>query len=152
MGGWIMLLAALAMKPRIAGLVGIAAAPDFTETLMWRNMAPALRAELEAKGVIYLPSDYDPEPTPITMKMVEDGRKHMLLDGPIALDCPVRLIHGQLDPDVPWGWSQRIADALTGSDVEIVYVKTGDHRLSAPHDLKRLSRVVAGLLDDIVVR
>jgi len=149
MGGWIMLLAALKMKPRIAGLVGIAAAPDFTETLMWTNMPAETRAELIDKGVIYQPSDYDPEPTPITMRMIEDGRKHMLLDGPIALDCPVRLIHGQRDFDVPWEWSERIADALASEDVEIIYVKAGDHRLSEPHDLRRLERVVAGLLDEL---
>jgi len=149
MGGWIMLLAALKMKPRIAGLVGIAAAPDFTETLMWANMPAEARAALIDKGVIYQPSDYDPEPTPITMRMIEDGRKHLLLDGPIALDCPVRLIHGQRDFDVPWEWSERIADALASEDVEIIYVKAGDHRLSEPHDLRRLERVVAGLLDEL---
>jgi len=149
MGGWIMLLAALAMTPRIAGLVGIAAAPDFTEALMWENMAPELRAELADKGVIYQPSDYDPEPTPITMRMIEDGRRHLLLGGPIALDCPVRLIHGQRDFDVPWQWSERIATALSSEDVEITYVKAGDHRLSEPRDLDRLCRMVAGLLDEI---
>jgi pimeloyl-ACP methyl ester carboxylesterase len=148
MGGWIMLLAALRMKARIAGLVGIAAAPDFTET-MWANMGAELRAELADKGVIYRPSDYDPEPTPITMRMIEDGRRHMLLGGPIALDCPLRLIHGQRDPDVPWEWSERIADAVSSEDVEVVFVKAGDHRLSEPNDLRRLIRVVAGLLDEL---
>ena len=151
MGGWIMLLAALRLKPRIAGLVGIAPAPDFTEELMWRGMAPEARAELEAKGVIYQPSDYDPEPTPITMKLIEEGRNHLLMGGPIALDCPVRLIHGQLDPDVPWQWSQRIAEALASTDVEITTVKAGDHRLSEPPDLARLTRVVEGLLDHSAV-
>jgi len=149
MGGWIMLLVARALASRIAGLVGIAAAPDFTEALMWKNMAPAQRAELEDKGVIYQPSDYDPEPTPITMKMIEDGRKHLVLDRAIALDCPVRLIHGQRDPDVPWAWSQRIADALTSEDVEVTFVKAGDHRLSQPPDLRRLVLVVDALLDQI---
>jgi len=149
MGGWIMLLAARAMPARIAGLVGIAAAPDFTEALMWTNMSPELRAELTGQGVIYQPSDYDPEPTPITMRMIEDGRKHLVMGGPIALDCPVRLIHGQRDADVPWQWSERIADALASEDVEITYVKAGDHRLSEPNDLRRLARVVAGLLDDL---
>jgi pimeloyl-ACP methyl ester carboxylesterase len=149
MGGWIMLLAALEMRERIAGLVGIAAAPDFTETLMWANMSEDVRTELVDNGVIYQPSDYDPEPTPITMRMIEDGRKHMLLGGPITLDCPVRLIHGQRDPDVPWEWSERIADAVTSEDVEVIFVKAGDHRLSEPHDLRRLTRIVGGLLDEI---
>jgi len=149
MGGWIMLLAALEMRERIAGLVGIAAAPDFTEALMWANMSDEQRTELIDNGVIYQPSDYDPEPTPITMRMIEDGRKHLLLEGPITLDCPVRLIHGQRDYDVPWEWSERIADAISSEDVEVTFVKAGDHRLSEPNDLRRLTRVVGGLLDEI---
>lgn len=149
MGGWIMLLAALEMRERIAGLVGIAAAPDFTEALMWTNMSDEQRTELIDNGVIYQPSDYDPEPTPITMRMIEDGRKHLLLEGPITLDCPVRLIHGQRDYDVPWEWSERIADAISSEDVEVIFVKAGDHRLSEPNDLRRLTRVVGGLLDEI---
>ncbi len=151
MGGWIMLLAALEMRERIAGLVGIAAAPDFTEALMWTNMSDEQRTELIDNGVIYQPSDYDPEPTPITMRMIEDGRKHLLLEGPITLDCPVRLIHGQRDYDVPWEWSERIADAISSEDVEVIFVKAGDHRLSEPNDLRRLTRVVGGLLDEIAV-
>ncbi|MEJ2122579.1 MAG: alpha/beta hydrolase [Alphaproteobacteria bacterium] len=149
MGGWIMLLAALEMRERIAGLVGIAAAPDFTEALMWANMSDEQRTEIIDNGVIYQPSDYDPEPTPITMRMIEDGRKHLLLEGPITLDCPVRLIHGQRDYDVPWEWSERIADAISSEDVEVTFVKAGDHRLSEPNDLRRLTRVVGGLLDEI---
>jgi pimeloyl-ACP methyl ester carboxylesterase len=149
MGGWIMLLAALEMKERITGLVGIAAAPDFTEALMWAHMDDEQRTELVDKGVIYQPSDYDPEPTPITMRMIEDGRKHLLLDGPIALDCPVRLIHGLRDFDVPWEWSERIADALASEDIEVTYVKAGDHRLSEPNDLRRLTRIVDGLLEEL---
>jgi pimeloyl-ACP methyl ester carboxylesterase len=130
-------------------LVGIAAAPDFTEALMWTNMSDEQRTELIDNGVIYQPSDYDPEPTPITMRMIEDGRKHLLLEGPITLDCPVRLIHGQRDYDVPWEWSERIADAISSEDVEVTFVKAGDHRLSEPNDLRRLTRVVGGLLDEI---
>jgi len=149
MGGWIMLIAALEMRERIAGLVGIAAAPDFTEELMWNSMSDEQRTELIDNGVIYQPSEYDPEPTPITMRMIEDGRKHLLLGGPITLDCPVRLIHGQRDFDVPWEWSERIANAISSEDVEVIYVKAGDHRLSEPNDLRRLSRIVDGLLDEI---
>lgn len=149
MGGWIMLLAALALKPRIAGLIGIAAAPDFTEELMWAGLDAASRARLEGDGVIHQPSEYDPVPTPITMALIEDGRKHLLLGGPIALDCPVRLIHGKKDPDVPWQTAQRIADALSSTDVEIILVEDGDHRLSEPHDLERLTKVLAGLLDQL---
>ncbi len=147
MGGWIMLLAALALKPRIAGLIGIAAAPDFTEELMWAGLDAAGRARLERDGVIYQPSEYDPEPTPITLALIEEGREHLLLGGPIALDCPVRLIHGKKDPDVPWQTAQRIADALSSTDVEVILVEEGDHRLSEPHDLERLTNVLAALLD-----
>ena len=147
MGGWIMLLAALALKPRIAGLIGIAAAPDFTEELMWAGLDAVSRARLEGDGVIYQPSQYDPLPTPITMALIEEGRRHLLLGGAIALDCPVRLIQGRKDPDVPWRTARRIADALSSSDVEIILVEDGDHRLSEPPDLERLTKVVAELLD-----
>ncbi|MCZ6861763.1 MAG: alpha/beta hydrolase [Alphaproteobacteria bacterium] len=150
MGGWIMLLAALALKPRIAGLVGIAAAPDFTEELMWAGLDAASRAKLERDGVIHQPSEYDPVPTPITMALIEEGRNHLLLGGPIALDCPVRLIQGKKDPDVPWQTAQRIADTLNSSDVETILVEDGDHRLSEPHDLERLTNVLAGLLHQLV--
>ncbi len=149
MGGWIMLLVALALKPRIAGLIGIAAAPDFTEELMWADLDAVSRAKLESDGVILQPSKYDPLPTPITMALIEEGRNHLLLGGPIALDCPVRLIQARKDPDVPWQTARRIADALNSADVEIILVEDGDHRLSEPHDLERLTKVLAGLLDQL---
>ena len=145
MGGWIALLVALARRARIAGLIGIAAAPDFTERLMWQAMAPAERAKLLAEGVLHIPSQYGP-PTPITSALIADGRRHLLLDGPIALDCPVRLLHGQRDPDVPWETSLRLAERITGDDVRTILVKDGDHRLSRPADLALLGDVLAGLL------
>jgi pimeloyl-ACP methyl ester carboxylesterase len=145
MGGWIALLAAVARPARVAGLVGIAAAPDFTETLMWQAMAPAERARLLEHGILHVPSQYG-DPLPITRGLIEDGRKHLLLNGPIPLACPVRLLHGQRDPDVPWETSLRIAERLTGDDVRITLVKNGDHRLSRPPDLALLSGIVAGLL------
>ncbi len=150
MGGWLMLLVALERRERVAGLVGIAAAPDFTEDLMWARMAPEQRAELEREGAIYEPSAYDEEPTAITMKLIEDGRNHLLLrDGPIPLEMPVRLIHGMRDPDVPWEVSTRLAEALGSEDVELILVKAGDHRLSEPHDIARLERTVAVLTDRV---
>ena len=145
MGGWIALLVALARRARIAGLVGIAAAPDFTERLMWQAMAPAERATLLAEGVLHIPSQYGP-PTPITRALIDDGRRHLLLDGPIALDCPVRLLHGQRDPDVPWETSLRLAERIEGHDIRTVLVKDGDHRLSRPADLALLGDTLAGLL------
>jgi pimeloyl-ACP methyl ester carboxylesterase len=145
MGGWLALLTALARPDRVAALVGIAAAPDFTERLMWESMAPAERATLLRDGVLLVPSQYG-EPTPITRRLIEDGRQHLVLDAPIALACPVRLLHGQADPDVPWELALRIAERVTSRDIEVTLVKHGDHRLSRPHDLALLCRTVAALL------
>ena len=144
MGGWIALLAALARPGRIAGLVGVAAAPDFTERLMWQAMTPREREQLMSEGVLHVPSQYG-EPYPITRRLIEDGRRRLLLDGPIALDCPVRLLHGQRDPDVPWETALRVAERLSGTDVQVTLVKDGDHRLSRPQDLALLERVLLPL-------
>jgi pimeloyl-ACP methyl ester carboxylesterase len=148
MGGWIALLAARVLGPRLAGLIGIAAAPDFTETLMWQAMTFEERAGLMRDGVLDVPSEYG-GPYPITRALIEDGRGRLLLDGPIALDCPVRLLQGQVDPDVPWETALRIAERVTGADVRVVLVKDGDHRLSRPADLALLRATLAGLLAEI---
>lgn len=145
MGGWIALLAALARPERVAGLIGIAAAPDFTERLMWQAMTPPERETLLRDGVLNLPSEYG-EPYPITLRLIEDGRAHLLLDEAIALDCPVRLLHGQHDPDVPWQTALLIAECVTGADVRVILVKDGDHRLSRPVDLALLGDTLASLL------
>jgi len=141
MGGWIALLCALALHDRVAALVGIAAAADFTEALMWQALSFEQRARLMQHGVIHVPSQYG-DPTPITRALIEDGRNHLLLAAPIALDCPVRLLHGQADPDVPWEMALRIAEQVTSADVLVMLVKDGDHRLSRPHDLALLRRTV----------
>ncbi len=146
MGGWIALLTALARPARLAGLLGIAAAPDFTETLMWAAMTPAERATLLRDGVLRVPSQYG-EPYAITRALIEDGRSHLLLGGPIAIDCPIRLLHGRRDPDVPWETALRIAERVRAEDVRITVVKDGDHRLSRPRDLALLRETLAGLLD-----
>ena len=147
LGGWIMLLVATKRPDRVKGLVGIAAAPDFTEDLMWRNFSAEQRTALTRDGVIYLPSQYDPEPTPVTLAQIEDGKSNLLLGGAIPFDGPVRLIHGFADPDVPWQTSMRIQDRLTSQDVEIALVKGAGHRLSEPHDLERMCDTVAKLCD-----
>jgi pimeloyl-ACP methyl ester carboxylesterase len=147
MGGWIALHVALARPQRIAALLGIAAAPDFTEALMWQAMTFAERATLMRDGVLQAPSQYG-EPYPITRALIEDGRTRLLLDAPIAIDCPVRLLHGQQDPDVPWEMALRIAEQLAGRDVRITLVKDGDHRLSRPPDLALLCNTLGALLGD----
>jgi len=145
MGGWITLLLALARPERVAGLIGIAAAPDFTEELMWQAMMPEERARLERDGVLHVPSQYG-DPTPVTSGLIADGRTRLLLDRPIPLRCPVRLLHGQQDLDVPWQMALRLAERLESKDVQATLIKDGDHRLSRPSDLALLRRALGGLL------
>jgi pimeloyl-ACP methyl ester carboxylesterase len=147
MGGWIALLTALARPGRIAALVGIAAAPDFTQRLMWESMAPSERATLERDGVLYVPSQYG-EPTPITRVLIQDGAKHLVLTGRMPIHCPVRLLHGQADPDVPWELALRIAEQVETPDARVILVKDGDHRLSRPADLALLRQTVGALLGE----
>ena len=147
MGGWIGLLLALARPERVAGFAGIAAAPDFTESLIWHAMPPPARAALLRDGYIDSPSQYGP-PTRITRTLIEDGRRHLLLGRPIALTAPVRLLQGQRDPDVPWETALRLAERITGEDVQVTLIKDGDHRLSRPADLDLLCRTVAALLGE----
>jgi pimeloyl-ACP methyl ester carboxylesterase len=144
MGGWIMLLVALARPERVAGLVGIAAAPDFV-TRMWEEFSPEIRRQIERDGLYRVPSQYSATPYAITKALIEDGWTRLLLDKPIPLNCPVRLLHGMKDPDVPWETSIQLAAALASSDVETILVKEGDHRLSAPEDINRLSAVLDAL-------
>lgn len=147
MGGWIMLLTALARPERTAGLVGIAAAPDFTETLMWNEFSPEVRATLEREGVFRQPSDYGEEPYAITLRLIHEGREHLLMQDRIPIRCPVHLIHGTADPDVPYTLSLDLMERLESADVEAILVKGGGHRLSEPQDLARLTGTVAALSD-----
>jgi pimeloyl-ACP methyl ester carboxylesterase len=145
MGGWIALLAARARPGRVAALIGVAAAPDVTETLMWEAMTFEERATIMRDGVLHVPSQYG-EPYPITRALIEDGRTHLLLNDPIAIDCPVRLLHGQRDADVPWETALRVAEQAISQDVEVILVKDGHHRLSRPQDLALLCRTLGALL------
>jgi pimeloyl-ACP methyl ester carboxylesterase len=145
MGGWIMLLAALARPERIAALVGIAGAPDFTEELLWPRLTPAQREAIVERGRVVLPSAHDPTGYLYTGALFEEARRHLLLRAPIPLAMPVRLLHGLGDESVPWQLSLRLAERLTSRDLTVTLVKDGDHRLSSPADLARLAQTLDAL-------
>jgi len=147
MGGWIGLLLALRLAARVVAYVGIAAAPDFTEDLMWQSMAPAEKQVLLQHGQISVPSEYG-EPLVITRHLIEEGRGHLLLGAAIPIACPVRLLQGQMDPDVPWETALKLARRLDSADVQTILIKDGDHRLSRPADLALLGRTIASLLGE----
>jgi pimeloyl-ACP methyl ester carboxylesterase len=146
MGGWVILLAALARAERIHGLVGIAAAPDFTEDLVWPRLDAAQQQECRETGRVTLPSKYNPDGYTHTLGLLEDGRRHLVTRAEIPLLCPVRLLHGVLDDAVPWATSLRLAERLASPDVVVTLVKEGDHRLSTDPDLARL----AATLDELI--
>jgi pimeloyl-ACP methyl ester carboxylesterase len=143
MGGWIMLILALARPERVAGLVGIAAAPDFSQNL-WLGLSREERERVERDGVIELVDDS--QPYSVTRQFFEDGRHHLMLRGPLAISCPVRLLQGMRDTAVPWSTATTLADRLTGADVALTLIKDGDHRLSRDRDLDRL----AAAIDELV--
>ncbi len=150
MGGWLMLLAALQRRDRVAGLIGLAAAPDFTEDLIWNTLTDAQRRSLLVDGTIITPSDYGAEGYPITRRLIDEGRHNLLLHDVINLHCPVRLIHGMRDADVPWRTALRLQEQLASEDVEVILVKDGDHRLSRDQDIARLEAVIEGLVRQVV--
>ena len=146
MGAWIASLAALARPQRVAGLVGIAAAPDFTRELIEPSLPPAAREALAREGVWLRPSAYGPNPYPISRLMLEEAREHLLLPRRLRFDFPVRLLHGLADPDVPASLSLRLAHAIDGADVSVTLIPGGDHRLSSPADLDLLGRTIDQIL------
>lgn len=149
-GGWIALLAALQRRDRVKGLMGIAAAPDFTEDLMWAQFTAEQRQTMLETGNVVLPNCYEPDnPWTVPRLLIEEARNHLLLRDAINLYCPVRLIQGQQDADVPWETAIRLADALATDDVEVHLIKDGDHRLSREQDLQRLYRMLGELLDRV---
>jgi pimeloyl-ACP methyl ester carboxylesterase len=142
MGGWIMLLAALARPERVAGLIGIAAAPDFTEDVLLAQATPQQRRDLAAQGCWMQPSAYGGPPYPVTRRFLDEARAHLVLRGPIPIICPVHLLHGQRDPDVPWRTALRLAERLQAQDVTVELIKAGDHRLSTERDLARIKAAI----------
>lgn len=145
MGGWLMLLVALKRPERIAGLIGISSAPDFTEGLIWDQLNQAERHTLAKDGVIYQSNEYGDQPYAITLGLIEDGRRHLLLASPIAIPCPVRLFHGMADRDVPWRISVKLARQLEADDVTVTLVKDAEHRFSRPQDGARICEAIAEL-------
>lgn len=139
MGAWIALLAARERPQRVRGLLLIAPAVDFTERLMWSSFPAEVRRQILETGRWDRPSDYDPEPYPITRALIEDGRRHLLMDAPISFDGPVRVLQGGQDPDVPESHARAVAALLASPDVRFDLIPDGDHRLSRPQDLARLA-------------
>ncbi len=148
MGGWLMLLAALARPTRIVGLLGIASAPDFTRYMRDERFNERQRQDLAAQGFVDLPSHYPGESSyRIEAQFISDAEQQCVLGGNINIDVPVRLIHGQADADVPWQRSLAVAECLSSEDVELILVKDGDHRLSRPEDIRRLLSVLEAMLE-----
>lgn len=143
MGGWLMLLVAEALGNRLAGVVGIAAAPDFAD---W-GYSDDQKSQLASGVTIYEDNPYGPEPTPTHAKFWQDAMTNIRLTGPIDIAAPVRLLHGQSDADVPWQVSMQLAERLRSDDIQIALVKDGDHRLSREQDIALLHRQVWSLLD-----
>lgn len=149
MGGWMALLLAREIRKRagqasLAGLVLIAPAPDFTEELMWKNFSAEVKKEIETKGFWLRPSEYgDGSPYPITRNLIEEGRNHLVLGSAIDLGCPVRILQGAQDPDVPWQHAFALTHRLPADDVVLTMIQDGDHRLSRPQDIARILAAVA---------
>ena len=145
MGGWIALLLARRMPERIAGLIGIAAAPDFTEDSMWAAFTDDQRAVLERDGRIELPSEYSDEPYVITRRLIEDGRENLVLRAPLSAPFPVRLLQGTADADVDRSVALRLLDHLDGPDVRLTLVRGADHRFSEPRELSLIGKTLHGI-------
>jgi len=149
MGGWASLLAMMERADRVKAMLLIAPAPDFTEKLMWAGWSPEQRAELEAKGILYEPSDYD-EPYEYSRELIEDGRARQILDNPITFDGPVQILQGAQDNVVPPEYSMKLIDVMTSEDIDYTLVKSGDHSLSTPRDLERLGQALEALVEKVL--
>jgi len=151
MGGWIALLLAEALcdTGRLAGLVLIAPAADMTHDLMWAGMDDDARETITRDGVLHVPNDYSDEPYPITLALIEDGKRHLFGDRLIETGCPVHILQGVEDTDVPWQHAAKLVTHLASDDVVLTLIKDGDHRLSRPQDLARLTRALDDMAAEI---
>ncbi len=152
MGAWIMLIVALQLKSRVTALLGIASAPDFSQDLILPALSSDQQEIIERDGVLQLPSRYSDEPQIVTRRFLEEGRRHLMLRSTIALQCPVRLIHGLEDPDVPWQTSLKLAQALLSPDVQVTLIKGGDHRLSTLRDLAIIDKALDSLIASVTLQ
>ena len=146
MGGWMALLTALGRKARVKGVVLIAPAPDFTEKLMWESMPETARADILNHGKWMRPNEYG-EPYPITRELIEDGKTWNVLDGEIDLSCPLTIVQGMDDPDVPWKHALRVQNALKGDHCDLILIKDGEHRLSRDQDISRILEEVTRITE-----
>ena len=151
MGAWIALLAAQARPEKVAGLLLLAPAVDFTERLIWARMSSEIRRELMEAGEWLRPSAYEEGPYPITRALIEDGRKNLILDAPIGIECPIHILHGMQDPDVPWQDAIHLIERFQG-DPTLMLVKDGNHRLSRPADIKRIEHALNRLVAELGAR
>ena len=146
MGGWLALMLARERPERMKALIGVAAAPDFTEDLMWLKMSPDQRSELQSNGEILDPTAPPDAQLPVTLKLIEEARNHLMLRAKINIACPVHLLQGLHDEEVPWQHVLRITENIAHEDVRAILIKDGDHRLSRPQDLELLWEVVGSFL------
>jgi pimeloyl-ACP methyl ester carboxylesterase len=145
MGAWIALLIARARPEKVAALLLLAPAADFSEALIWARMTPDIRREVMERGAWQRPSAYGDGPYPITRALIEDGRRHLVLDAPIEIACPVHILQGMKDPDVPWQHALKLVETLSGNPV-LTLIKNGDHRLSTPEDIELIAHTLDAIL------
>ncbi|MDE2391729.1 MAG: alpha/beta hydrolase [Rhodospirillales bacterium] len=147
MGGWISLLLGPKLGPRLKAMVLLAPAPDFTASMLAEELPPELKEEVRKRGVIYRPSNYG-DPLPFSLALIERSAAHLVMTSEIEVTCPVRILHGMKDADVPWRQSLKLMENLASQDVRLTFIKDGDHRLSAPGDLALLGGIVGALLGE----
>ena len=150
LGGWLMLNATLARPKRVVGLIGIAAAPDFTEDLIWAELTTSQRRYMQSEGRVVLPNPYADEPVVYPYHLIEDGRNHLRLRSNLNISLPIRLLHGMQDAEVPWQTAARIAECAVSDDIRLHLVKDAGHRFSEPKQLALLEQVISGLIAELI--